>query len=90
MTKIKLVEDAYYEGCERRLMTANGETSTNTVNAHYEAKAVDDNGNEYMVVWSIDEDYDPSSMEEDMACDWDNPVYVECDYKDVTNNVEVM
>lgn len=30
----------------------------------------------YIVRWRIKDNYDPEYMEEDMACDWDNPYEV--------------
>ena len=42
-------------------------------NPNYEAAATDMDGNQYMVRWSILEDYDPARDQEDAACDWDNP-----------------
>ena len=44
---------------------------------HYEAAATDMDGNQYMVRWSILEDYDPALDQEDAACDWDKPESIE-------------
>ena len=44
---------------------------------HYEAAATDMDGNTYTIRWSIREDYDPAYEQEDMACDWDSPEFIE-------------
>ena len=83
MTKIKLIEDAYYGGYEKRLRLEDGSDSIYVLTDFYEAKAEDEEGNEYLVFWKIT---DPDA-EEDVICDWDNPTYIESEYRNVTNKV---
>ena len=43
----------------------------------------------YIVTWKIKEDYNPEYMDEDMACDWNNPVNVKesfCTYYNIKEN----
>jgi len=66
-TEIELTQDAY-------ITTINGEVGTE----YYTAAAEDTNGNEYIVTWSIKEEYkeminSEEEIPEDMLCDWDNP-----------------
>lgn len=63
--KLILDQDAYIMG------TCNEDT-------YFEAKAHDEQGNEYMVTWYpkqdwLDADNEWQGQNEDAACDWDNP-----------------
>lgn len=82
MTREELKRNGYFEkdGKEYVLLSQAYISDGNT----YEAKAVsfDDPEEEgfrkvYKVTWSVREDYDPAEMEEDQACDWENPDEVE-------------
>lgn len=82
--EIKLTQDAYIN------LATNNWSSEHTLQEDYEYKAgaVDEQGNTYIVYWDIREDYDQEIMEEDMACDWDEPREVIDDYgNDVTDSV---
>ena len=72
MTQVKfngkiytLTQDAYY---------SNGNTG------EYQASAIDKLGNEYMIYWTIREDIDQNTAEEDEMCNWDEPSRVEIHY----------
>lgn len=39
----------------------------------YVGKAEDKDGNEYDIVWHLQEDFDPNTGDETDACDWENP-----------------
>lgn len=40
----------------------------------YVGKAEDKDGNEYLVVWHLQDDFDPRTNDDESdACDWDNP-----------------
>ena len=82
-TIIKLTEDAYVCGGSLQIGIV-------LLTEWYQASAEDDAGNEYRVLWELDEEYDPNTQEEDSACDWGSPfvVYDE-DGRDVTDEVEI-
>lgn len=43
-------------------------------NTEYVGRAKDKDGNEYDIVWRLQDDFDPSTNDdESIACDWDNP-----------------
>ena len=43
-------------------------------NTEYVGKAEDKDGNEYLVVWHLQDDFDPRTNDDESdACDWDNP-----------------
>lgn len=46
----------------------------------YEAHAVDQGGEEYMVRWDLLPDFNPEEDPEDHSCDWDNPSEVVDEY----------
>lgn len=79
MLKIKLTQDAYvqgYEGALYRLHTDDGKPSTDVIfNNWYFANATDDYGNEYDVVWKIEDQESFENGDED-CCDWDNPTEI--------------
>ena len=62
LSELKLTEQAYLAGYNRKEQTN-----------EYHAIAVDDDGNEYIVIWLESEDYDPTDTDQSDACDWDNP-----------------
>lgn len=45
----------------------------NNENPYYEAAAVDENGEKYMVIWYILDNYNPEDGDEGEACDWESP-----------------
>ena len=79
--KIRLAQDAHiegYNGAEYRLHTDDGKPSIYVIRDNwYEATATDDNGNEYLVVWRIKEDFDVNeNPDESDACNWDEPAEI--------------
>ena len=85
MKTITLTKDAYPAGTYYRLPTEDGESSIFAMQGNwYEAPAKDDDGNEYLVMWDILDNWD--SDDESDACDWDNPAaIVQLDpWRDVT------
>lgn len=76
---IRLTQDAYVcggNGCEYRLHTDTGAPSIYVLYDWYEAAAVDADGNEYLVVWSLRRGYNPEIQDESDACDWDSPAEI--------------
>lgn len=76
--KIRLTQEAHiegYKGAEYRLHTDDGSESIYVIRDNwYEATATDDNGNEYLVVWILREDFDVNeNSDESDACNWDEP-----------------
>lgn len=90
--KIMLTQDAYPCSGEYRLHTEDGAPSIYVLRDWYEASAADAAGNTYTVVWKIRGDYDPETMEECDACDWDNPEEVKRDEDgaNVTDEAEII
>lgn len=41
----------------------------------YEGRGVDENGNEYKIIWDLKPEYDGNNLPQDEsdACDWDSP-----------------
>lgn len=74
--RIMLTQDAYVCTGEYRLHTEDGAPSIYVLYDWYEASAADAAGNEYTVYWKIRSNYDPETMEECDACDWDHPVEI--------------
>lgn len=78
--KITLTQEPYIDGREGsflRTVTENGKPTAEGIwGAYYTAAAEDSAGNTYRVFWRIKEDYDAGSMEEDCACDWNEPFMV--------------
>lgn len=79
--RIKLTDNAHiegYNGAFYRFTTEEGKPSACGIwDNWYEATAVDDNGNQYRVVWNIKPDFDiNSNADESDACDWDNPAEI--------------
>lgn len=96
MTNIKITQDATicgYNGAEYRLHTEDGKPSVYVIRDNwYEATAQDADGNEYLIVWTIREDFDINAdTDESNACDWDNPEEVIRldDGANVTNSVVI-
>ena len=55
-----LIQDAYVTGA--------------LANPYYTASAIDEQGNEYMVIWDIKDLENYAELEDESnACDWDNP-----------------
>lgn len=76
MLQIRLTENAYLEGGEGvfyRYHTKDGKLSACGIYGNwYEAHAVDDDNNEYRVVWEISDREAFDNGDED-CCDWENP-----------------
>lgn len=62
LSELKLIEQAY-------LARYNSKEKAN----EYQAAAVDNDGNNYLVIWIESEDYNPTDNDESTACDWKNP-----------------
>lgn len=92
---IMLIQDAYIEGYEGAFLRETDEDGRGTTNGWwdewYQASAIDVEGNDYDVYWTIREGYDPETQGEDSACEWDSPVMV-TDYmgRNVTNKVIIV
>ena len=80
--QIKLTQDPHveggYYGAHYRLHTDDGKASIVVLAPNwYEASAVGDDGNGYLVVWSVRDDFDfEVENDEENACDWDNPMEI--------------
>ena len=72
MKRIKLTQNAYYVGGEYRLHTEGGDLSKTVLNGYYTASAVDEEGNEYSIYWSIANREAFDAGDED-CCNWENP-----------------
>lgn len=92
MKNIKLIQGARlegYDGAFYRYTTANGKPSAKGIfNKWYEADAIDDNENEYRVVWEI-ADYEAFDNGDEDCCDWDHPseIYSYTDGKSIEANI---
>lgn len=78
MKQIKVTEEAYldgYEGAFLRYRKGNAQQPFGLNDYWYKAFAKDLDGNKYIVIWEIKEDYD-FSQPEDEACDWESPYMV--------------
>lgn len=88
---ITLIQEAYLTGAYLRLPTEDGQASVFAMEGNwYEATAVDDDGNEYLVLWEIRDSVDINTLDDESdACDWENPVaVVQLDpWRDVTSKV---
>lgn len=62
LSELKLIEQAYLSGYN----------STEQVN-EYHATAVDNDGNNYLVIWLEAADYNPTDNDQSSACDWETP-----------------
>jgi hypothetical protein len=86
MTKlITLTQEAYANGGSVRA----GGNSVYELTSWYEAAAVDQDGNDYRVIWEISDDYDPKEQEEDSACNWDEPWAVLDEHYNRVTDVEI-
>ena len=89
--KINLTQNAYAAGTYYRLPTEDGEASIYAMQGNwYEASAEDEEGNEYLVMWDILDDWD--GEDEGDACNWDHPAaVVQLDpWRDVTAQAEIV
>lgn len=56
----------------------------------FEARATDEEGNDYLVYWVPGEDFDPNEDYDTQFVDWDNPTMVLLDDRyNVTEQVEI-
>ena len=62
---LKVIEKPYYAG-ERE-----------DGRSEFEARAVDKTGNTYQVTWSAYEDWDMDNDDEEKACEWKEPFYIQ-------------
>lgn len=62
LSELKLTEQAYLVGYNRKEQ-AN----------EYHAIAIDDNGNNHLIIWLELPDYDPTDTDQSDACNWENP-----------------
>lgn len=79
MIIIKLTQSAYvegYDGAFYRYTTEDGQASACGIYDNwYTARAIDDDGKEYRVIWQIS-DLDAFNRGDEDCCDWDNPAEV--------------
>lgn len=79
MINIKLTEPAYvdgFNGAFYRYTTEDGTPSACGIfDNWYTALAVDEDGNEYRVVWTIS-DIDAYNNGDEDCCDWNNPAEI--------------
>lgn len=83
MKNIKLTQEAYGSSGNYGIRDKNGKV-VYYLNSWYEAAAVDEDGNDYTVVWEICDTWDGN--DEASACDWDKPIMV-IDYNDSMKNI---
>lgn len=93
-TIIKLTEQAHvegYEGATLRIYNAAGKEQPEVVwDNWYEAKAKDEDNNDYTVYWALEKEYNPEDESEEDNCDWENPVMVlDEEHRDVKDIVEI-
>lgn len=93
MLKIRLTEQAQlegYDGAFYRFHTADGKLAVTGIwNNWYESHAIDENGNEYRIVWIISNHEAFENGDED-CCNWDEPeeIYSYTDGKPVKAEIE--
>lgn len=79
MKKIKLTQEAYLRGGRVQVGIC-------ALDEWYEAGAEDGDGNEYRVIWMIEN----NGGDEDVSCNWDEPWAVIDDYgNDISGEVEI-
>lgn len=88
METITLQQNPYLSGGYYRLPAEDGKPSVDVLDGEwYEAAATDDNGNQYMVYWTIRDGVDSvTDTVESNACDWKKP-YAIVQYADRHVNV---
>ena len=93
-TTIKLSADPEiygYEGAFLNNWTEDGKMlSTGWSRCWFEARATDEDENDYIVYWVPGEDFDPSEDYDTQDVDWDNPSMVLMDDRyNVTEQVDI-
>ncbi len=83
---IKLIRNAYAVDDTLRLPTEDGKPSIYVLEgARYQAEAVDGDGNEYLITWSVRPEWQAwadeqsrggCSVDEGDACDWERPANI--------------
>lgn len=91
---IRLTEQAHvegYPGATLRIYNSAGKEQPEVIwDTWYEARAKDNDGNDYTVYWALEKEYDPEDESEEDNCDWENPVMVlDEEHKDVKDSVEI-
>lgn len=95
-TKIKLTQQAYIQGYEdsflRKHNSAGVAQPDGWTGNWFQAAAEDGEGNEYMVYWIPEDDFNPQEDQDwGDACDWDNPVMVlDSNNKNVIEAVDIV
>lgn len=95
-TKIKLTQQAYIQGYEdsflRKYNSAGVAQPDGWTGNWFQAAAEDEEGNEYMVYWIPEDDFNPQEDQDwGDACDWDNPVMVlDSNNKNVIEAVDIV
>ena len=86
--------DAYlagYDGTFLRYLDANGRECAGGINNYwYQANAIDDEGNDYIVYWEITHPEYWDDGDEGLLCDWDAPDMIVRDGKNVIDDVIVV
>lgn len=77
MTKLNELKNKYGSvrfNCREYVLIQDTYVTGALANPYYTASAIDENGNEYMVVWEIKDLENFAELEDESnACDWDNP-----------------
>lgn len=94
--EIKLTQQAYIQGNEEsflRKYNSDGIAQADGWAGNwFQAAAEDGEGNEYMVYWIPEDDFNPQEDQDwGDACDWDNPVMVlDSNNKNVIEAVDIV
>ena len=81
MKYIKITKGAYLDGYDGAFYQFNddegNELSTGLWDYWHEARAKDEDGEEYTVIWKITNQEAFEDGEEVYACEWSDPIYIE-------------
>ena len=81
MKHIELTQEAYLDGYDGDFYRFNNEEgdelSTGLWDYRYKARAKDEDGEEYTVIWEITNQEAYENGEEEYACKWSDPTYIE-------------
>lgn len=92
MASIKITQGAQICSGEYRLTTAEGKASAWVLHDWYIAHAVDESGEEYTIIWTLLDSFDPNEdWDEAGACDWEHPIEItrDSDGAEVTDKVQI-
>ena len=81
MKHIKITQGAYLDGYDGAFYRFNDvvgdELSTGLWNYWYKARAKDEDGEEYTVIWKTTNEEAFENGDEAYACEWSDPTYIE-------------